>query len=191
MSNDQTMQEMLADDTTEAPMTTAELFAALALMTEQEAALKDAEEALDHAKRTLQHTQRNVLPDMMIQTGITSLNMQDGRKVAVANKLHVSLPREAAERQEAFDYLEAQGAGPLIKDELKVAFDKGQHNIALATKADMQAKGLNAELQKAVHWASLNKFAKERIESGQPLDEDQLNIHTYQEVKITGKRNNG
>ncbi len=136
----------------------------------------ELEDALAVAKGQYNLLQTKQIPALFLELGITKLALPDGREVQVGSKVYGSLPKGPDKRKLAVGHLEALGAGSLIQDTIELAFPKSQHNVALDVLATLQEKGIDAKVESGVHAATLCKFAREAMESGDAIDLEVLGL---------------
>lgn len=138
-------------------------------------------------KELLEITQKRMV-DAMVQNGFPELRTDDGTKFALTAFVSGSLPKEPERRELAIAYLAEHGAGNLIKSELSIAFDKSQHNLAIATQQGLLEQGFPAQLTSGVHSQSLQAWAREKMKEGEDINFDVLGLNAGQYVKVTAPK---
>lgn len=158
------------------------------LMLQQEAAVERCAAELETAKAALMKMQREDMPAMMQEVGLPLFGLPDGRNVELAEGVEASIPKES--QAEAFEWLERNGHGGLIKTRLTVALARGE--LALARKAGALLRReleLESDIDEGVHAATLKGWAKERLEAGEAIPCPPFRISAYTFAKISkGKR---
>lgn len=140
------------------------------------------------------------IPSIMDQYNLSEIKLKDGSKVQIRPLVQASLPAEGAilkckdgeerhvlrERQKAgFVYLRKNGAGALIKTQIKADFGKDAEAKASKAVATLRKLGIQAEVSKGVHPQSLTAWVKERIENGSPVDMELFKVFSGQVAEIT------
>lgn len=136
----------------------------------------ELEDALSVAKKQYNDLQTKQIPALFSELGISKLALPDGREVEVGSKIYGSLPKDADKRASAIGHLESLGAASLLQDTIELAFPKSQHNVALDILATLEEKGIQAHIESGVHAATLCKFAREAMESGEAIDLEVLGL---------------
>ena len=90
----------------------------------------EAEQQLKAIQAQLKQVQEVDLPGAMAQAGVQSITLPTGQKITIKEDVYASIPKD--ERyHEALDWMREHGYGDLIKNEVKVAFGKGEEPQAL------------------------------------------------------------
>lgn len=150
---------------------------------ELELAVARLEDDLKAAKAVLNTIKTARIPDMMAELGMDSITFR-GWKVTVSDFVSGSLPKDGEAHERAIRWLEAEGAGGLLKTDLSVAFGRSQHNEALDLAARLESEGLAPSVKSGVHAQTLAAFARERIKNGEPLDVEVLGLYVGKVAKL-------
>lgn len=157
-----------------------------------------AEQVAEKQERYKQ-IEQTLLPDMMTQIGVSSLDLKDGNKVKIDDIVRASIPSQTsiekakdaiersaleARRAAAFAWLKKNKAEALIKTEVVAEFGKGQTKAAAQIVKEITKKGYPASLSEVVHPGTLSKFIKESIASGVSVPEDTFALFTGKMAKI-------
>lgn len=141
--------------------------------------IKDIEESLSEAKSTALELQRSVLPDLMAQAGVPKLTIEaEGNsppyeiKVRPFARANVASNWPEEKRQAAFDWLDANGYGDLIKTVITVELDKDDRSGALELIGKLRSLGYEPAVAQATHHATMGKWLRECVTRGIviPLD---------------------
>ena len=139
---------------------------------EKELEIAQLEEALTKAKAELRDISEHRLPELMEEVGMESFTTKDGLKITVRDVIRAGIP--AKNPQPAFNWLEENGHGRLVKREFKIDFGKDEEAWANKFQSDLQKrkKPLRCNIKKSVHPQTLQAFIRERLEAGEdiPLD---------------------
>jgi len=142
----------------------------LAILQEQaEQNVKDKTLELSKAQAELASISEKRLPELMEELGCTQFTTQEGLSITVVEKIRASIAQGDAEKQQkAFDWLEDQGHGRLIKREFKIEFGKLEEAWANQFEGQLKRrkKPLRVTRKMYVHPATLAGFLTEQMEKG-------------------------
>ena len=129
--------------------------------------VRDAETRLEDAKKRLSHLRERTLPDLFAEVGTDSIGLSaegnsPGCDLELKTRYHAVIPKENPEP--AFEWLEAEGHGDLIKSTFTVRFDRQAHAAAYSFRLLLDREGVSFEEKMEVHWATLTAFVREQIE---------------------------
>lgn len=143
---------------------------------EAEVELAKAEESLKRKKARRDYLLEQAIPEAMDNAEQTEITTQSGYKVKVARKISASIPK--ARQQEAFDWLEANGFGRLIKQTFVVEFGKDDEQWAAKFARDcaQRKRPLHLSRNKGVHAQTLGAFVRGQMAEGIPVPKDILGI---------------
>lgn len=139
--------------------------------------IEDLEARLRAAQaRRLMRTRETVV-DLMDQAGVTSLSIAaEGNAPAVVVSVKpfysAGVPAKWPDekKREAYDWLDANGAGDLIKTSVSAQFPREKREAALAAVAALRELGVEGvEVDQSVHGATLTKWLRESHQAGLPL----------------------
>lgn len=126
-----------------------------------ESDVREASARLKSLEAQLAVIQKKELPLAMAAAGMKSFELADGTEIKIKPEVYASITEQNA--AEAFEWLEANGHGGIIKQEVKVPFGKGQNEQALELLAELRLKFAGAESKRTVHSSTLKAFAKEQL----------------------------
>jgi hypothetical protein len=92
--------------------------------------------------------------------------------MTVERKMIVAASIPVANREQAFEWLRANGLDDIIKNDITVSFGKGEDNVAGDVVGLLQERGFDPKTKTHVHPSTLKAFVKERITDGKPIDLD-------------------
>lgn len=127
-------------------------------------------ETLKQVKEHARVLREETVPGMMQELGITSLTLSSGQKLTITQEVYASIPVER--KTHAFQWLNANGHGGLIKTTVSTFYTKGQREIALALVNELEGRGLNAVFEEKVHPQTLKAFIKEQLRDAVPIPLD-------------------
>ena len=127
----------------------------------------------------------NEIPNLMQQSGISSLKLTDGSSVEVKPFYAAKIP--VSKTDEAFDWLSSHGYGDLIKNQVSLTFGKSEDNVANSLVEDLKSKGHNVSQKKKVEPMTLKAFVREQIQNGQKLPMDLFGVYVSNKTTIKTK----
>lgn len=133
---------------------------------EQQAEVEHLEEFLKKAQAALRQTREVDLPNAMQQAGVSEIKLPTGEKITIKEDVYASIPKD--ERGElAYAWLRDNGFGDVIKNEVKVAFGRGEEEQAAALLAECKVNGWNnASFAATVHSSTLKALIREQLAKG-------------------------
>ena len=143
----------------------------------------EQEKKLKELKRNQELLSGEVIPTMMTEMNISTLNLADGSAVEVKPVYGASIP--VAKKEEAYTWLRENGLGDLIKNEISVAFGRNEDNKAMAYATLAQGQGYEPIQKLKVEPMTLKALVRERLESGQEMPSDLFNVFAGNRTKIT------
>ena len=122
-----------------------------------------AQKQLDASKRVDDLTEQLKIAKEELRN-IQEIKLSDGSNIVVEDfyNAHIAKSRQ----EEAFEWLESNGFGDIIKHEVGVKFAKDQSLDAKAAFDQLRAMGLSPFSNKGVHPSTLKAFVKEQIQNG-------------------------
>ena len=144
------------------------------------------EKELKELKRKVELVSGEVIPTMMQEMNISTLKLADGSSVEVKPVYGASIP--IAKREEAFKWLRDNDLGDLIKNEVTVAFGRGEDNKAADYATLSQRQGFEHVQILKVEPMTLKALVRERLEAGQEIPTDLFNVFAGSRTKITRKQ---
>lgn len=153
-----------------------------ALHQELEARIKAAEAEVVKDKAITTDIVRVDLPELLREAETLDLTLTDGTKIKLVEKITASITEER--RPEAHAWLTEHNFGGIIKTVVIVEFAAKDREAAVALGEELNVKYPGAvEVTERVHHTTLNAFAAERLEEGEPLPEKLFGIFQYSEAK--------
>ena len=140
-----------------------------------EGLLKDTQERLrDVAERQI--------PDLMDEIGLDTITTSAGLKVSVKTTLRASVP--VAQRDTAWDWLDAHGHGGMIKRSVQVAFNRDQESAADELVDGLRSKFPNVKTERKVEPSTLKAFIREQLEEGNEVPMELFGAFEQRRAKI-------
>jgi hypothetical protein len=140
---------------------------------------------LEEKKKELSKREFNLeneeIPAVMEENNLTSLRLKDGQKIDVTESYHATIT--AANKDFCFNWLKENGLDDIIKNEVSVAFGRGENDDALDLKGQLEGQGLPVEHSQKIHSQTLKAFVGERVRSGDGVP-DEFGVFIRKKVKI-------
>lgn len=150
--------------------------------------VRDAEQRLEDAKKRLTELRERTLPDLFAEAGTDHFGLlAEGNSPACDIKLktryHAMIPKDNPEP--AFEWLEAEGHGDLIKRTFAVLFGRGEEHAAQVFRKMLLVDGWNFDEKREVHHMTLTAFVREQIEQhGAVIPLETLGVHVGREAVL-------
>ena len=150
-----------------------------------EDAILATEEQLKDLKKQSDKLSQEVIPTMMQEMNLSTLKLNDGSAVEVKPVVFASIP--ADKKDDAYQWLQNNGLGDIIKNEIIVAFGTKENAKAQQYANLAQGQGFEPSQKLKVEPSTLRAMVRERIESGLDVPSDLFNVFTGHKTKITKK----
>ena len=149
---------------------------------DKEEEVKEAEARLKILKEQARDVAERQLPEAMAEVGMAKFVLTDGSEVTV--KPYYSAKIGEDKRDECFNWLQDHGHEALIKDEVSVTFNKGEHERAEEFKTQLEQQGIEYNGKMGVHPQTLTAFVREQVESGAEFPLELFNVYIGQIAKV-------
>ena len=150
--------------------------------TDLEEDIKGVEARLKVLKEQAREIAEKQLPEAMAEVGMAKFTLTDGSEITV--KPYYSAKISDEKREECFGWLHDNGHEALIKDEVVLTFNRGEHDKAEEFKAWLDEQGYDFSGKMGVHPQTLTAFVKEQVESGAEFPLELFNVYIGQIAKI-------
>lgn len=144
--------------------------------------LKRLEEEAKDVKRHIKTITEEVIPNYMRELGLSEVKLENGAKVTVKDQVFASIPKPVQDA--ALQWLDDNGHGSLIKNEIKLNFAKGEDERAQTLRKILEDAGYEFNHTANVHWQTLRAFCREQLEQGNMLPEDLFSVHVIPTATI-------
>ena len=148
--------------------------------------LEIQEEAIKDKKKHLEHLSGEVIPTMLSEMGLSFLKLADGSSVEV--KTNYSATITQAKKEEAFNWLRANGLGDIIKNEISVSFGRNEDNKAADYAELAKGQGFQPTQKMKVEPMTLKALVRERLEGGKEMPTELFNIFVGNKTTIKRKQ---
>ena len=159
-----------------------QLVAAAEMLLQQNKLVTDAETKLKELKEKARCLREETIPNAMAELTITKLALDSGQELTVTQEVYAAIP--ANKTTEAFEWLNNNGFGGIIKTEVKTIYGKGERGKAEKLATKLCNEGLNAAFKESVHPSTLKAFLKEQIRDGNPCPLDLFGARPVMIAKI-------
>lgn len=140
---------------------------------------------LKEARQALFKIQEIELPDLMLQAGMEKFTLSNGKTVEVKETLYASIAKK--NKAAALKWLETNGHGSLISENLSVPFEKGMHAQLTELIDLLEHNGYPAfSVGETVNTGSIKALIKELLADGIDVPLDLFGAHFARASKITG-----
>ena len=150
--------------------------------------ISSMEETVKINKEHLRKLSGETIPEKMAELGMTSTTMYDGSKVEVVEDIYVSIPKDPQKSKACYEWLEDNGLGDIIKNQVGISFGKGEGNKAHHLQETIKEMGLIPEVKVSVHPSTLKATIKKWHEEGKSVPDNTFNLFIGQKTKITKKK---
>jgi len=151
-----------------------------------QSAIESDEQQIKNKKKHLEHLSGEVIPTMLSEMGLSFLKLADGSSVEV--KTNYSATITQAKKEEAFNWLRANGLGDIIKNEISVSFGRNEDNKAADYAELAKGQGLQPTQKLKVEPMTLKALVRERLEGGKEMPTELFNIFVGNKTTIKRKQ---
>lgn len=160
------------------------------------AALEVKEQEAEALRTEIHKLSAVTIPEKMMEARMDVCGLPElGVTVRMKDWVHATLPRpgeggDTRARDAAVDWLVAHDAASLIKNEVKVSFDRSEHNMALSAAQELREKFPEkiVELKQDVHHMTYTRWAREQLAAGEILPVDLLGIKIGKVAEVVKRR---
>jgi hypothetical protein len=147
----------------------------------------DLEQQLKQVGQSIQKIERDELPEMFTRAGISSITVEasGNHPPFIAERSTVysaKIPDE--KRTEAFEWLEQNDHGDLVKSVINIFFGMQEHEARLRVMKILDEAKVQYYTNESVHHMTLKAFVKSQILAGYTIPMDLLGAYVFDEVKI-------
>lgn len=154
-------------------------------LTEDAAKLEESievtEKLLDELKQRHKQVTEVEIPDRMTALGLTEITTTGGHRLTIKPFYQASIKREFEKGPHvagAFDWLETNGHGGVVKTAIEILFPRGQLDSAKKTLDALKVTfGERVTLDRSVHAQTLKALTKEIMQAGKALPEEYFNVY--------------
>lgn len=152
----------------------------------------DAEQLLTSLKEKHKRITEIEIPDRMAALGVDSITTTLGHKLTIKPFYQGSIKRigeRGPHDERAFDWLDANGHGGVIKTSVEVEFGRGAKKVAEELVKKLRtAFGDRVSFNQSVHAQTMKALVREIMESGGSLPEQFFNVYSGRVATIKVNR---
>ena len=150
----------------------------------QEQKVRDLEAELKEAKKELLRISDEEIPNLMSETGLSSLKLDDGSSLDIKNIYGASIL--VANREKAYDWLREHGHDDIIKNRVVATFGRGQEDDAKVFMRVAYDNGVATDQESKIEPQTLKAWVKERMEAGEEFPTELFGAFMGQRAIIKG-----
>lgn len=160
---------------------------------DQEEEVARCEAALKAAQRDLKQTAEYDIPKALLEAGMEEFSTTDGLTISVKETLRCSMPPVGPRRDEAIDWAEDNGLGPVVKRKITIEFDKGEEAWARQFLAQQKRrkKPLRLKVEETIHAQTLKSQLTNLLEEGEDVPLELFSGFIVRQSKLKQKKNKG
>ena len=121
----------------------------------------ELEDELKAAKAILFQIATVDLPEAMKEAGLEKFTTTEGLEIGVSKDVQCGIP--VSRREEAYEWLAANGFGGIIKSDIDIIFGRDELKKAEKLVEQLRKKGFELTFNQNVHPQTLKSFVKERM----------------------------
>ena len=153
-----------------------------------ETEIEISELELQNKKEKFRKLSEEIIPSKMTELGMTSTTMLDGSKVDVVENIYVSIPKDPDKSRACYNWLEDNGLGDIIKNQVGMSFGKGENEDAKKLEDTIKDLGFIPEVKVSVHPSTLKATVRQLVKDGRSVPDNVFNLFIGQKTKITKKK---
>ena len=150
--------------------------------------IESMEETVKINKEALRKLSGEIIPEKMAELGMTATEMYDGSKVKIVEDIYVSIPKDPERSQACYDWLDDNGLGDIIKNQVGMSFGKGEGQEAKLLEDTIENLGYIPEVKVSVHPSTLKATVRQLVKDGKSIPDNVFNLFIGQKTKITKKK---
>lgn len=150
-----------------------------------DASVEQAETNLKGIKERARVLREETIPSAMQELGLSELKLETGQKLSVKQDVYASIPSDG--KVAAYDWLDVNGFGGLLKVEVVTNYSKGEKDLAAALYEELAGRGLQATIDQSVHAQTLKAFLREQIAAGTNIPLELFGARPIWVAKISSK----
>jgi hypothetical protein len=163
----------------------AEVSALAQRQVKQEQALEKAEALLAKAKEDLKYTTEVLLPNAMVELGLSEIRLETGEFIQVERKITASISENHF--SDAKDWLVAHNLDGIIKHAVSLSFSKGEGAKAEKALTVLVEAGFTPQDKESIHYQTLNATVREQLGKGVDMPADIFGIFEVVKTKVSLK----
>lgn len=148
-------------------------------------AIKEAEQTLGQLKAEYRELSEVDIPSMLSELGLSEITLKDGNKISTSTYYSARISED--KRDEAFQWLNNNGFGDIVKNTVSVSFGREEDDSAKKLVDNLEDNGYSTAQKKWVEPMTLKAFVREQVEKGSDLPLETFNVYIGQKTRIIKK----
>lgn len=133
----------------------------------------------------LRQVQEDLLPNAMAAVGMSKFTTTDGYSITIKDDIYASIRKDFI--NDAVGWLDENGLGGIIKDQVAVDFGRGEFNNVNELMVFCKANGFSASEKLSVHPMTLKATIKEQMAKGMEFPEEFFSVAPVRKAIIKTK----
>jgi len=148
-------------------------------------AIQEAEQTLGQLKAEYRELSEVDIPSMLSELGLSEITLKDGNKISTSTYYSARISED--KRDEAFQWLNDNGFGDIVKNTVSVSFGREEDDSARKLVDSLEDSGYATAQKKWVEPMTLKAFVREQVEKGSDLPLETFNVYIGQKTRIIKK----
>ena len=148
--------------------------------------IKLLEDQAKDLKEDERHYSCVIIPKIMADQNLESLNLKDGSFLKVKKIYSATL--KADKKAEGIHWLRDNGLGDIVKNNITVTFGQGEDNKAVDYASLARSNGYEPTQEEKVHPSTLKKVLEEQKDKGLEIPEELFNTFDGNQTYIKNKK---
>jgi hypothetical protein len=141
----------------------------------------EAEAKLTLAKARYAKISLGELPEAMKRAKTSSFTTDDGVRIGLKEDIYASITEK--NKAAAFEWLEKNNFGSIIKSQVDLAFGRGESERAAELLENLDKLGFdNYSIKETVHAGTLKALLKEQLAAGKEIPLELFSAHQFKEA---------
>ncbi len=133
------------------------------------------------------HLSTEIIPELMDKLDLSKVALKNGQVVSCRPFYQGKIRSEHEEQ--AFDWLEQNGHGGVVKGNLTIPFAKGDKDkIVQIGKSIKQMHGIDVEINQSVHHSTMKALIREINESGKSMPGEHFDVFIGRKTYISKEK---
>ena len=154
-------------------------------MVELEQLVEEKQASLKSTQKELKTLSEEEIPALLSEVGLSEITLTNGKKISTSAYYYGRITEH--NQQEAFEWLQDNGHGDIIKNVVSVSFGRDEDVNAEKLLSNLQDNGYTTNGKKWVEPMTLKAFIREQVESGNDLPLETFNVYVGQKTRIIKK----
>ena len=136
-------------------------------MVELEQLVEEKQASLKSTQKELKTLSEEDIPALLSEVGLSEITLTNGKKISTSAYYYGRITEH--NQQEAFEWLQDNGHGDIIKNVVSVSFGRDEDVNAEKLLSNLQDNGYTTNGKKWVEPMTLKAFIREQVEGGNDL----------------------